>query len=79
MLKKEDDILGKLRSFKVFQIAIFDVVATIFGAFLLWKGLTHFTELNLSFLFVVCGMFLLGIVSHRIFGIRTTVDKFLFP
>lgn len=73
------DVLGKLRSYKVFQIAIFDVVATIIGAFLLWKGLAHFTELNLSFLPVMCGMFLLGIVSHRIFGIRTAVDKFLFP
>ena len=78
-VKKSDDVIGKLRSYKVFQIAVFDVVATIVGAFLLWKGLIHFTELKLSFFFVTCVMFLLGILAHRIFGIRTTVDKFLFP
>ena len=78
-MSQVNDALGNLRSYKFFQIAIFDVVATIIGAFLLWKGLTHFTELKVSFLFVMCGMFLFGIVSHRIFGIRTTVDKFLFP
>lgn len=71
--------LEKLRSYRILHIAIFDVVATIFGAFLLWKGLVHFTSLKLSFLFVMCLMFLSGIVAHRIFGVRTTVDKFLFP
>ncbi len=72
-------IIDKLRSYRILHIAIFDVVATIFGAFLLWKGLLHFTTLKLSFLFVMCFIFLLGIFAHRIFGVRTTVDKFLFP
>ena len=67
-----------LRSYKVLQIALFDVSATILGAYLLWFALVRFTKIKIPFLFVMIGMFLLGIVAHRIFGIRTTVDKFLF-
>ena len=68
-----------LRSYKVLQIALFDVSATILGSYLLWFALDRLTKIKIPFLFVMIGMFLLGIVAHRIFGIRTTVDKFLFP
>ena len=67
-----------LRSYKVLQIALFDVSATILGAYLLWFALVRLTKIKISFLFVMICMFLVGIVVHRIFDIRTTVDKFLF-
>ena len=75
----KNDVLGKLRSYRLFHIAIFDVLATISGALLMWKCLTYYTRFKLSFLFVICCVFGIGIVSHRVFGIRTTVDRFLFP
>ena len=57
---------------RIFNIAIIDVIMSIIGA------------LIISYLFKVCfirtliGVFLTGIVLHRIFCVRTTVDKFLF-
>jgi len=31
-----------------------------------------------NFLYILIGLFLLGIVAHRVFCVRTTVDKVLF-
>jgi uncharacterized membrane protein YcaP (DUF421 family) len=67
-------MLDYLRSFRIFQIAIFDVVATIIGAYLLDKYL----NIN-DLIFTIVFTFLLGIIVHRLLNIRTTVDKFLFP
>jgi len=53
--------------------AIVDVLLTILAAFL-FSYLT-----NVEFWKCVVGGFLLGIVAHRLFCVRTTVDKLLFP
>jgi hypothetical protein len=54
-------------------VAIGDVIATI----LLCEAIVFFfkTDRMITFLSV----FLTGIVLHRIFCVRTTLDKFLFP
>ena len=56
----------------VYGIAIIDVVMTIVGAVLL----TFLFKWN----FIVClvVLFLLGILLHRVFCVRTTIDKLLF-
>ena len=72
-------VIENVSSYRFLQIALFDVSATILGAYLVWLGLNRLTTIKFSFFFVTICMFLLGIVAHRIFGIRTTVDKFLFP
>ena len=71
------DIFGRPRegahSYRIFDIAVVDVVATVIVAFFiahvfsiaLWKSLV--------------GLFLVGIISHRVFCVRTTVDKLVFP
>jgi hypothetical protein len=60
-----------LHAIRVFDIAVVDVLATLLVGYLVsffW---------NLNFL-LVCGfLFLLGIVLHRVFRARTTVDKSL--
>jgi hypothetical protein len=74
---KYKDLLGKpnsgLRKYRVFDIALLDVtVVIIFGYLISW-----FFKWNLWY--TLGGLFLLGIFVHRIFCVRTGVDKMLFP
>jgi hypothetical protein len=61
-------------SYRVFDIAILDVLFTIIGAYLLHR----FLLTTIPFCQVLFGLFLLGIVLHRYFCVRTTVDKWIF-
>ena len=58
--------------FHVFGIAIIDVILTLIGAWLLAK------YFKWSFFGTAIILFLLGIAMHRLFRVRTAVDKFLF-
>ena len=70
------DLFGRPRegahAYRLFDVAIVDVVATIVVAFIIarvfgfvfWKSLVT--------------LFLLGIISHRVFCVETTVDKLIF-
>jgi len=76
-LCKYRDMFGNpntgIHSYRIFDLAIADIVMTIVGA------------LFLAYMFrwnpwsTMAGVFLLGIVLHRVFCVRTTVDKWLFP
>jgi uncharacterized membrane protein len=61
-----------IHSYRIFNIAIMDVIMTIIGAYIF--SLIFCT----SFLYTAIGLFILGIVLHRLFCVRTTVDKMLF-
>lgn len=69
-------ILGKegegLHSYRLFNIAIIDVIFTIIGAFVI----SYFFKYN--FFIVVIFLFILGIIMHRIFCVNTTINKFIF-
>lgn len=54
-------------------VAIADVLMTIGAAFVL-----HSLYPKYSVWVYLIALFVLGIVMHRIFGVRTTVDKWLF-
>jgi len=75
-LCKYKDMFGKpnqgVHSFRIFNIAIVDVLLTILAAFII----SYF--LKTKFLYTLLFMFILGIISHRIFCVRTTIDKLLF-
>lgn len=75
-LCKYKDILGKagkgVHSYRVLNIAIVDVIFTILGAYIIHL----FFKIN--FLATLLFLFLLGIICHRLFCVRTTVDKLLF-
>lgn len=60
-------------SYRLFNLAITDVSMTIVGGLLL----AYFFKWNPWY--TVAGAFLFGIVLHRLFCVRTTVDKILFP
>lgn len=76
-LCKYKNLLGEpgkgLHSFRFMGFAIFDVLATLLGAI----GISYWTKI--SAYIVVPSVFLLGIVVHHMFCVRTTVDKWLFP
>lgn len=75
-LCKYKDILGKpgkgVHSFRIFNIAIVDVLLTILAAYIM----SIFT--NYKLIYTLIFMFILGIISHRLFCVRTTIDKLLF-
>jgi hypothetical protein len=76
MLCDYKDILGKpgtgAHSIRVFDFAVVDILLTILLGWVIHKR----TKLNLTVCIV--SSFLLGIISHRIFCVRSTVDKILF-
>jgi hypothetical protein len=70
------DALGKpgvgIHSYRIFNIAIVDVIMTFIGAFII----SYF--LNISFIRTSIYLFILGIILHRIFCVKITIDKLLF-
>ena len=78
MLCQYQDLFGKvgqgLHSYRLFNIAIVDVILTLIVAQLLAKT---FPKYSVGYYLVF--LFLLGIILHRLFCVRTTVDKWLFP
>lgn len=76
MLCDYKDILGKpgtgVHALRVFDFAIVDTLLTILLGWVIHKS----TKLNLTVCIVFS--FVLGIVSHRIFCVRSTSDQILF-
>lgn len=75
-LCKYSDILGKpnegIHSYRLFDIAIIDLIMTFVAAILI----SYFFKF--SFLYVLIFLFILGIILHRLFCVKTTIDKLLF-
>ena len=76
-LCKYRDALGVpgkgVHSLRVGGIARADVVMTLIGAYII----AYYARA--SFAWTAAGLFLLGIILHRMFCVRTTIDKLLFP
>ena len=76
-LCKYRDALGVpgkgVHSLRIGGIAIADVVLTLIGAYII----AYYARA--SFAWTAAGLFLLGIILHRLFCVRTTIDKLLFP
>jgi hypothetical protein len=70
------DIFGSpnegVHKYRIFNIAIVDVFLTIIISLIISN------IFNLNFIITLIVLFLLGIIMHRIFCVRTTIDKFLF-
>ena len=66
--------VGKgVHSYRIFNIAVVDVVLTILGAYIIYLFNPKF-----NFIYILLFLFILGIFLHRLFCVRTTIDKFLF-
>jgi len=59
--------------YRIFDIAIVDVGSTIIFAFLIARFF------NWTFWKVLVVLFITGIFAHRLFSVRTTLDKIIFP
>ena len=74
---KYKDILGKpnegVHKYRLFGIAILDVLVVVAFVYLF----TYYT--NYPFWPTLAVTFFLGIFLHRLFCVRTGVDKMLFP
>jgi len=81
-LCKYKDIIGKpgtgTRKYRIFDIAIVDTVVTFIGAWIIGYMLKRvYPWWNIPG--TIVGIFILGIIAHRMFCVRTGVDKMLFP
>ena len=62
-----------LRKYRIMDIAVMDTVVTVaFVAVLSWA-------FSWPFWWTLLAVFVLGIVVHRMFCVRTGIDKWLFP
>lgn len=62
-----------LRKYRIFDIAVMDVAVVIGFGYLISK------YLNWNLGYTLGGLFVLGIIAHRMFCVRTGLDKILFP
>lgn len=60
-------------SYRFWNIAVVDTLLTILAGLIL-SWITGMTRVH-----SIITMFVLGIIAHRLFCVRTTVDKLLFP
>jgi len=68
-------IPGKgLHSYRLCNLAIVDIILTFLGARII--QIMIFPEYN--YYLVLVALFFIGIIMHRIFCVRTTIDKLLF-
>ena len=70
-------IFGKpgegIHAYRIFDIAIIDVLWTLLGGFLL-----SFVFPRVPKLYCIIGLFIFGIIMHRLFCVRTKIDGILF-
>lgn len=59
-------------SYRIFNIAIVDVLLTLILAYIISY------IYKISFMKTSITLFILGILLHRVFCVRTTIDKLLF-
>jgi hypothetical protein len=75
-LHKYKNILGipkkGIHSYRICNIAIMDVIMTILMAYLIKQFF------NISFSKTAILLFSIGIILHRLFGVKTTIDLLLF-
>ena len=70
------DILGKpgkgIHSYRLFGVAIADLIITLIAAYII----AYMFKIQFRYSFI--GLFILGIVLHRAFCVKTTIDMLLF-
>jgi len=76
-IKKDlDKLIGVpgegIHSYRIFNVAYMDVIIVLLAAILIaWA-------MNWSYIKTIVGIFILGIVVHKVLCVGTTVDKALF-
>ena len=77
MLCQYRNLFGKVgegvHSYRIANLAVVDILLTVLGAFLIYLMFPMY-----HFGYILFGLFLLGIILHHIFCVRTTIDKLIF-
>jgi hypothetical protein len=77
MLCQYKNLLGKVgegvHSYRIANLAVVDILLTILLAFFIYLMFPMY-----HFGYILLTVFLLGIVLHRIFCVKTTIDKWIF-
>jgi len=77
MLCQYKNLLGKVgegvHSYRIANLAVVDILLTILLAFLIYLMFPMY-----GFGYSLLAVFLLGIILHRIFCVKTTIDKWIF-
>ena len=77
MLCRYKNIFGEpntgVHKYRLFNLAIVDVISTFLLAFAIYSYNPKY-----KFLHVLIIVFILGVALHRLFCVRTTIDKLLF-
>ena len=77
MYCKYKDFFGEvntgIHSYRVFNIAIMDVIFTFLAAFIIYLFMPQY-----NYLVILLFLFITGIILHHIFCVKTTIDKLLF-
>ena len=80
-LCKYSDMVGKpntsVHKYRFLNIAIVDVIATIIVAYIIYY-ICYYMNIKTSFSYILIILFLLGILMHYIFCVKTTINQFLF-
>ena len=75
-LCKYKELFGKphegIHSYRLFDLAVVDILETVVIVFIICR------IFNWPYLPMLALAFLTGIIAHRLFCVRTTVDKWLF-
>ena len=67
-----------IHTVRIFNIAIFDVLGTIIGGIIIQFFLLRVFSFYIDLTLILIVLFSLGILLHRLFCVRTTIDKLLF-
>ena len=77
MYCKYKDFFGEvntgIHSYRVFNIAIMDVIFTFLAAFIISLVIPKY-----NYFIILFFLFLSGIILHHMFCVKTTIDKLLF-
>ena len=63
-----------IHSYRICNLAIVDIILTLLGARILQVLIFPESE----YLYILGGLFLLSIILHRMFCVKTTIDKLIF-
>ena len=79
---KYKDIFGKpatgIHRLRLFHMAFFDLLFSIIGAIIISKFIKLSLNPFINAIIILFLVFLSGIFLHRLFCVRTTIDKYLF-
>ena len=65
---------GMRNKYRIMNISLIDVGATI----LLAKAIQYYIVPEMNIWIILLFLFVLGVLMHRLFCVKTTIDKFLF-